>query len=271
MPDAQRGRILVVGLGPGDAALLPPLARQALASSTLIAGYSPYVALVPQELRAGRTLVATGMTAETARCEAALDAALAGEKVAVVCSGDPGVYAMAGLVLELMRGRGLTLADVDCAVIPGIPAVCAAAALLGAPLMHDFACVSLSDLLTPWALIEKRLTAALDGDFVLALYNPRSKGRDWQLEKALELARARRTPQTPVGLVRNAFRAEQSVSISELALFPAKAVDMLSLVVVGNSASAVLPAPGGAPDWSGGARMYTPRGYAQKYHAVFGS
>ena len=137
---------------------------------------------------------------------------------------------------------------------------------MGAPLINDFAAVSLSDLLTPWALIEKRLFHALAGDFVLAIYNPRSRGREGHLARALELARAHRAPETPVGLVRNAYRADQSVSITPLQAFDPAVVDMLSLVIIGNNSSDVLPAKGESPlNWNTGARMYTPRGYKEKY------
>lgn len=258
--------LAVVGLGPGSTALLPPMAVDALARSEVITGYSLYVDLIPQELRQGRTIIATGMMAEVKRCEAALDAALAGKSTAVVCSGDPGVYAMAGLILEIMHSRGISLSDLDLCVVPGIPALCAAAALLGAPLMHDFAAVSLSDLLTPWALIEKRLFHALAGDFVLAIYNPRSRSRQDHLARALELAGEHRAPETPVGFVRNAYRPDQSVAVAALRDFDPGIVDMLCIVIIGNSSSAVLPAEGELPlDWNAGARIYTPRGYKDKY------
>lgn len=244
--------LYVVGLGPGDASLLPPLAVRALERAATIVGYGPYVDMTPPSLLAGKTVVVTGMRHETERCQAAIDAALAGSPTAVVCSGDSGVYGMAGLVLELLEARDLT-SRVPVEVIPGIPAVCAAAALLGAPLMHDFACVSLSDLLTPWDRITHRLEAALSADFVLALYNPRSRGRQAQLEEALALARRHRPPQTPVGLVRKAFRPGQSVAVRALDALNSEDVDMLSLLIIGNTATRML-----------GTRMVTPRGYDLK-------
>ena len=175
----------VVGLGPGDAQCLTPQARQVLHEARCVAGYHLYMDLVPPELLEGKTRISTGMRQEAERCAAAVDAALAGEPTALVCSGDPGIYALAGLALETLEARGL-VGVVPFAVVPGVPAVCAAAALLGAPLMHDFACISLSDLLTPWETIVRRLEAALAADFVCVLYNPRSRGRQGQLAAALD-------------------------------------------------------------------------------------
>jgi len=179
-----RGRITVIGLGPGDAGLLAPMARSALVRAQAIVGYKGYIELVEPELLATRQVLSTGMTGEVERCGAAIDLAQGGVETVVVSSGDAGVYAMAGLVLELMEARGL-LDELELEVVPGIPALCAAAALLGAPLMHDFAVISLSDLLTTWELIEKRLTAAAEADFVVVLYNPRSGRRKDQLLWAL--------------------------------------------------------------------------------------
>ncbi len=256
----------VVGLGPGDAALLTPQARAAIAGSQCIVGYTLYVDMVPEDLRHGREVLATGMMAEVERCNAAIDAALAGRATCVVCSGDPGVYAMAGLVFELLAQRGLSqraeltglaeLAELADAVevVPGVPALCGAAALLGAPLMHDFASVSLSDLLTPWPVIERRLEAALGADFVVVIYNPRSRRRADHLEKALAIAARHRGPETPVGLVRQAYRPDQQVSVTPLAAFDPATVDMLSIVIIGNGATGMV-----------GNRMVTPRGYLDKY------
>ncbi len=251
------GRVTVVGLGPGDAGLLPPNARTALVRAACIVGYTAYVELVDPEILAARRVLSTGMMGEVERCGAALDLALAGDEVAVVCSGDPGVYAMAGLVLELAEARGLAGA-LDIEVVPGIPAVCAAAALLGAPLMHDFAVVSLSDLLTPWEVIERRLDAAAGADFVIAVYNPRSRRRSGHLDRALSAIARHRGPDTPVGLVKSAFRPEQEVLLTTLSGLDAAQVDMLSLLIVGNSTTRLA---GG----KNGPRMLTPRGYAGKY------
>lgn len=256
----------VVGLGPGDAAFLAPQALAALEESQVIAGYTAYLELLDPVFLSGKHVIATGMTGEMRRVNAAIDCCLEGRATALVCSGDPGIYALAGLALELLEERGLAPDALPLELVPGIPALCAAAALLGAPLMHDFACVSLSDLLTPWPLIRKRLDCAFAGDFVVALYNPRSKRRHSQLEQALESARAHRAPATPVGLVRNAMRAEQRVRIMTLATVDPEEVDMLSLVVVGNSQTRIVPGSGAKPlEWECGARMLTPRGYLEKY------
>ena len=242
--------LYVIGLGPGNADSITPQAREALHRAQCVAGYKLYVELVPPAWLEGKTLITTGMRKEQERCQAAIDAARAGKVTAMVCSGDAGVYGMSGLVLEMLDAQGL-MQDIPVEVVAGVPAVCAAAALLGAPLMHDFACVSLSDLLTPWETIEQRLHAACAADFVLALYNPRSRGRDWQLARALDIAREHRPAATPVGLVRQAGRAEEQASVSRLDDFNPDSVDMLSLVIIGNSATRCL-----------GGRMVTPRGYA---------
>ena len=242
----------VVGLGPGDATCLTPQARAVLERAACVAGYGLYMDMVPPELLAGKQRISTGMRHEEERCAAAVDAALAGHPTALVCSGDPGIYALAGLALEVLEARGL-LDSVPFGVVPGVPAVCAAAALLGAPLMHDFACISLSDLLTPWETIVRRLNAALEADFVCAIYNPRSKGRPHHLEEALEIARKFREPHCPVGLVRKAFRPGGQARVFRLDQFDAEQVDMLSILIIGNAESRAL-----------GDYMLTPRGYARK-------
>lgn len=250
-------RITVVGLGPGDAALLPPMAREALSRAKAIVGYKGYIELLEPELLEGRQVLSTGMTGEVERCGAAIDLAVSGVETVVVSSGDAGVYAMSGLVLELMEARGL-LDAIRFEVVPGIPALCAAAALLGAPLMHDFAVISLSDLLTPWELIERRLAAAAAADFVVVLYNPRSGCRKDQLPKALGILSAARPGATPVGLVKRAFRPGQEVIATTLSALDPEAVDMQSILVVGNASTRLVHGLGGG-------RMLTPRGYAGKY------
>lgn len=242
-----------MSLGPGDPSLMTPQCLEALQACRAVAGYTGYIELVPADLLAGKEVVATGMRGEVERCERAIELAASGTDTAVVCSGDAGVYAMAGLLLELLEARDLA-ESVDFAVLPGVPAVCAAAALLGAPLTHDFACVSLSDLLTPWEAVERRLRLAVEADFVLGLYNPRSTRRTGQLEQALAVLREFRAPDTPVGFVRNAFREGQKVRLVRLDEARADMADMLSIVVAGSTASR-----------SVAGRMLTPRGYARKY------
>jgi precorrin-3B C17-methyltransferase len=243
------GRLAVVGLGPGSPELLTPQARSILERSRAILGYGVYIDLISRELLAGKQVLASGMRREVERCNQAVDMALAGVDTALVSSGDAGVYGMAGPCLEILEQRGV-LDQVDFEVVPGIPALAAAAALLGAPLMHDFAVISLSDLLTPWERILRRIDHASRADFVMVLYNPRSRGRDWQLAKALEVAAEHLPPETPVGLVRNAFRVGQEVSVWTLATLPVDRVDMLSILFIGNSQTRAL-----------GLRLLTPRGY----------
>ncbi len=220
-------------------------------------GYTTYLELVPPELLQGKDVHSTGMMKEVDRCNAAIDLAVQGKNAVVVSSGDAGVYGMSGLVLELVGARGLNT-RLDVRIVPGIPALAAAAALLGAPLMHDFAVVSLSDLLTPWEKIALRLEMAARGDFVIVLYNPRSQRRDWQLDKALEIISVHRSGETPVGLVRNANRTGETVSVHSLKNFDTSLVDMLSILVIGNSTTRTIKT-------TQGLRMLTPRGYDKKY------
>ncbi len=241
-------KLYVVGIGPGGYPHITPAAREAIAAAQIVVGYRTYLDFIPDLLK-GKELVSTGMTREVERCRQALELAAAGSTVALVSSGDAGVYGMAGLVLELMNDGDW--AQVDVEVVPGISAVQAAAARLGAPLMHDFAVVSLSDLLTPWETIRRRLQAAASADFVVALYNPRSKGRTTQLGEAQQILLRHRSPQTPVGIVRNACRDGEEVTVATLGSLPEEKVDMFSIVLIGNS-STILDARG---------RMVTPRGY----------
>lgn len=244
--------LMAVGIGPGDTALLAPQARAALEMADCVAGYQLYLDLLPSELLADKRRISSGMRQERERCTEAVDAALSGLPTALVSSGDAGIYAMAALALEILEERGL-LETVPFSVIPGIPALCAAAALLGAPLGHDFACVSLSDLLTPIERIRQRLKAALEADFVCVLYNPRSHGRPDYLEMALHMAHGLRSPDCPVGMVRKAYRPGQEVILSTLAEADASRADMLSIVFIGNSESRIA-----------GSFMLTPRGYSRK-------
>jgi precorrin-3B C17-methyltransferase len=232
---------------------MAPLVSAALAQARVVAGYSTYLDLIEESALSGKTVIATAMMGEVERCGQAIESALSGLDTLVVSGGDPGVYGMAGLVLEMLEAKGLT-GTVPFEVLPGIPALAAAAALLGAPLTQDFACVSLSDLLTPWDKIEARLRGALAGDFVLVLYNPRSKKRSGLLAQALDLARDHRGPQTPVGMVRQAYRQGQEVRVCTLDRADPEAADMLTIVIVGNSQTRLV-----------GDRMLTPRGYAGKY------
>jgi precorrin-3B C17-methyltransferase len=203
-------------------------------------------------------VLSSGMRREVDRCDKAVDLALEGNKVAVICSGDPGIYAMAGLVLEIAKGKAQSAEGQDklppIEVIPGVSALNASAARLGAPIMHDFASISMSDLLTPWELIEKRLEAAASADFVIAIYNPKSKGRQEHIGKAREIILKFRSPDTPVGIVRAATRDDEKIVITDLNRMLENEIDMQSTVIIGNSQTFT---------WEG--RMITPRGYQEKY------
>ena len=239
-----RGRLALVSLGPGDDALVPPLAREALAGSELVVGLDQYVDRVRHLLRPGTRVLTPPLGDEMKRAELALEEARAGGSAALVSSGDVGVYAMASPALELADE------SVDVVVVPGVTAAQGAASLLGSPLGHDHCSISLSDLLTPWEVIGRRVEAAALGDFVVSLYNPRSKGRDWQLGKVREILLRHRAPDTPVGIVREAYRSAQDVVLRDLASLRPEDVDMLTIVVVGSSRTRVIAG-----------RMVTPRGY----------
>ena len=245
----HRGQLHLIGSGPGRLDLLTPDAKAALSQSCVWVGYGLYLDLL-EPLRRPDQLRSDGqLTQERERCRQALRLACEGQTVSLVSSGDSGIYGMAGLALELW----LELDPLDrpgFEVHPGISALQVAAARAGAPLMHDFCTISLSDRLTPWEVIEKRLVAAAAGDFVVALYNPRSKGRDWQLERAQQLLLSGRPASTPVVLARQLGRPEEQVTLHELGGLPIEQVDMLTLVLIGNSSSR-------AED----GRMVTPRGY----------
>ena len=245
----QRGSLHLVGSGPGALSLLTAEARRALAQCSAWVGYGPYLDLLEPLRRQDQLRVEGRLTEEVGRCEEALALAREGLSVALISSGDSGIYGMAGLALELWWALP-ALDRPAFEVHPGVSALQMAAARVGAPLMHDFCTISLSDRLTPWPLIERRLQAAAEGDFVVALYNPRSKGRDWQLERARELLLQQRPPTTPVLLARQLGRAEEHCVVHTLATFPCEAVDMFTLVLIGNSQTRAQQG-----------RILTPRGY----------
>lgn len=264
------GELFLVGMGPGDLPGLTQRAREALEGAEVVIGYSTYVKLLEEMgLLAGKEVVRKGMTEELDRAEEALERALSGQKVALVSGGDPGIYGMAAPVLELMEERGLKRVDggvglpgrfageegeVFLAVIPGVTAANAVASLLGSPIAHDTCLISLSDLLTPWPLIERRLHAAGQGDFVVVLYNPQSKRRDWQLRKSAEILLTYRPKETPAALVKSAYRKRQEVALTTLEGLKEAEAGMLTTVVIGNSQSRFYEGT-----------FLTPRGYALKY------
>nr|WP_317324831.1 precorrin-3B C(17)-methyltransferase [uncultured Flavonifractor sp.] len=241
-------KVTVIGLGPGGGADLTGRARAALEACDLIVGYTAYIELVKPDFPE-KEVLSTGMRREVDRCRAAVEAALTGKDVAVVCSGDSGVYGMAGLIYEVAQEYD----PIEIEVIPGITAACGGAAVLGAPLTHDFAVISLSDLLTPWEKIEKRLAAAAQADFVICLYNPSSRSRADYLQRACDILLRDKDPDTVCGYVRNIGREGETAVMCPLSRLRDTQVDMFTTVFIGNSQTKVL-----------GGRMVTPRGYLQR-------
>lgn len=254
----RRGCLMIVGTGPGAPDYRAPAADQAIALSDHIVGYGPYIDLLG-DAATGKHRHEFNLGDEEARCRAALDLAAAGEQVVLVSSGDPGIYAMAALVFELLDHEDNSAWNrVALEVVTGVSAMQLAAARAGAPLGHDFCAISLSDLLTPWPVIEQRLQAAAAADFVVALYNPVSKKRRRQMADACDILLAHRPVDTPVIIARNLARDGESVQILPLAELRVDDIDMLSVVIIGNSASRAVRR--GGSDW-----VYTPRGYATSH------
>ncbi|WP_328832261.1 precorrin-3B C(17)-methyltransferase [Streptomyces sp. NBC_00252] len=239
-----RGRLAVVGLGPGARDLVTPRAKAELRRAAVLVGLDQYVDQIRDLLRPGTVVLESGLGAEEERARTAVAEARKGQAVALIGSGDAGVYAMASPALAEASD------DIDVVGVPGVTAALAAAAILGAPLGHDHVSISLSDLHTPWEVIERRVRAAAEADIVVTFYNPRSRGRDWQLPKALAILAEHREPGTPVGVVRNASRPDESSRLTTLAALDPATVDMMTVVTVGNTATR---------DIAG--RMVTPRGY----------
>ncbi|GAA4550980.1 precorrin-3B C(17)-methyltransferase [Streptomyces collinus] len=239
-----RGRLAVVGLGPGARDLLTPRAKAELRRASVLVGLDQYVDQIRDLLRPGTRILESGLGAEEERARTAVEEAREGQAVALIGSGDAGVYAMASPALAEASD------DIDVVGVPGVTAALAAGAILGAPLGHDHVSISLSDLHTPWEVIERRVRAAAEADIVVTFYNPRSRGRDWQLPKALGILAEHRAPQTPVGVVRNASRPDESSRLTTLGALDPATVDMMTVVTVGNTATR---------DIAG--RMVTPRGY----------
>ena len=242
-------RVTVVGLGPGAGRDLTGRAREALERADLIVGYTAYIALIRADLP-DKEMLSTGMRREVDRCRAAVEAAASGKDVAMVCSGDSGIYGMAGLIYEVAQAYP----PIDIEVVPGITAASGAAAVLGAPLTHDFAVVSLSDLLTPWDKIALRLECAAKGDFVLCLYNPASHSRPDHLKRACDiLMAAGKSPDTVCGYVQNIGREGEERTVTTLAALRDTQVDMFTTVLIGSTQTKLL-----------GDKMVTPRGYLQR-------
>lgn len=242
-----KGKIYVAGIGPGCEADVTPAVAKALRCSDVVVGYKYYFRFIEGFISQGTECVDTGMKRERDRARQAFELAEQGKTVCVISSGDSGIYGMAPLIWEMKRERG---SEIEIEVLPGISAFQKAASLLGAPIGHDFCVISLSDLMTPWELIEKRIIAAAQADFVTAVYNPKSNERYWQLYRLKELFLKERSFHTPVGYVRQAGRDEQAVTVTTLADFDPEQVDMFTVVLIGNSQSY---------NWNG--TMITPRGY----------
>ncbi|MHB1563624.1 MAG: precorrin-3B C(17)-methyltransferase [Leptospirillum sp.] len=253
-PGEKRGSLLLVGFGPGSEEHLTHRARWAIEHAEIIIGYRTYIDLV-RPLIQNKTIIQTGMTEEIERASQAVDLAFSGKTVALVSSGDVGIYGMAGLAYEVLADRGYTGSEIDVEVIPGVTALSACASILGAPLMHDFASISLSDLLTPWEVITKRLKAAAEADFVIALYNPKSSKRVRQIEEAREIMMEVRDHNTPVGIVKSAMREGENIVISTLSDMLTHPIGMLTTILVGNSQTRIIAG-----------KMVTPRGYQKKYN-----
>ena len=242
------GKLLAVGIGPGTMELLTFQARQALETAEVIVGYKPYVEQI-SDIITSQELVTTGMRGEVERCRRAIEMAIAGRTVAVVSSGDAGIYGMAGLLLELLEAEYLHT-DLELVVLPGITAASMAAAVLGAPLMNDFVVLSLSDLLTPKEKIKQRLQAVIPADLVCVLYNPRSRRRTSLFPEVMRQVIDQRGPETVVGLVQNAGRPSQTSWLGKASEVPFAEIDMVTVVIIGNSSTEIVKG-----------RMVSKRGY----------
>lgn len=240
-------RIIVAGIGPGSAADITPAVIQAVKESDVVIGYKYYFQFITPYLRPDCVCIDTGMKREKDRAQQAFEHAERGKTVCIISSGDACIYGMAPLVYEMKRKRNSTIA---IEVLPGISAFQKAASLLGAPIGHDFCIISMSDLMTPWMTIEKRIKAAASADFITAVYNPRSEGRYWQLYRLKEIFLQERNPKTPVGYVRQAGRGEEKVCMTTLEAFNPEDIDMFTIVLIGNSQT-----------YFYNAKMITPRGY----------
>lgn len=244
------GKLTVVGFGPGSLGDMTLNAKEAIEKSDIVTGYTTYINIL-KGFFPDKTFKATGMMKEIDRCRMAINDAMDGNSVAMVSSGDSGIYGMTGLIYELAFEMG---ADIEIDVVPGVTAASSAAAVLGAPLMHDVALISLSDLMTPITKIMKRVELAGEADFVVVLYNPKSHGRTEYLAEAADILLRYRSPDTPVGIVRDIGRKDQSKTITTLEKLRDAEVDMLCTVVIGNSQT-----------YERDGLMITPRGYVEKY------
>ena len=252
--NGARGKLYLVGFGPGDHDHLTFRGREAIGEAEVVIGYRTYIQLV-KELLDGKEVVYTGMTEELSRARKAIELAYAGKKVALVSSGDAGIYGMAGPCFELLKERGWTPAEMEVEGVPGVTAISSCAAVLGAPLVHDFCAISLSDLLTPWDVIVSRIEAAAKADFVIGLYNPKSGRRTRQIAETQKILLKYRSPQTPVGLIKSCKRDMEKIVVTDLSDMLNHEIGMLTTVIIGNSNSSRYL------DF-----IITPRGYTNKYN-----
>ncbi|EYE89230.1 cobalt-precorrin-3B C(17)-methyltransferase [Fervidicella metallireducens AeB] len=236
-------KLYVVGIGPGGKEHMTQKALETIKRSDVIVGYTFYIELINDFLE-GKKVISTGMKGELERCKAAIEEVKNGFDTCIISTGDPGLYGMAGPILEMADG-------IEVEVIPGVSAAFCGASELGAPIMHDFCTISLSDLLTPWELIEKRLDLAAEADFVIALYNPKSMGRQTQIERAVEIIKRHKKGSTPVGLIKNAGREGNEKRVYTLDTIDFDFIDMMTVVVIGNSKTYI-----------NNDKIITPRGYS---------
>lgn len=235
-------KLYVVGIGPGGRENMTFKAVDTIKECDVIVGYTPYIEYLG-DLAEGKDLFSTGMKGEIERCKIAIDKVREGKNTAIISTGDSGLYGMAGPILELAK-------DIDVEIIPGVTAAFSAASELGSPIMHDYASISLSDLMTPWNVIEKRIDKAAEADFVITIYNPKSRGRKTHLERAVEIIATYRDGKTPVGIVRNSGRMDTDIIITTLDSIDYESVDMLCVLIVGNSNTYIRDD-----------KIVTPRGY----------
>jgi precorrin-3B C17-methyltransferase len=254
MTTTNGGTLTIVGIGPGAREHTTPAALAAIARAEVVVGYTTYIKIV-RDLLDGKEVVKTGMTEEIGRARAAVDQARAGRHVVVISSGDAGVYGMAGLVFQVLGETGWKRGDApELRLVPGITALSSCGSLVGAPLGHDFCAISLSDLLTPWPVIAKRIDAAASADFVIGLYNPASGRRTRQIVEAHDIILKHRPPETPVALVKSAYRKLEHIDMTDLGHFLEYEIGMLTTVLVGASSTFMFEG-----------FMVTPRGYTNKY------
>jgi precorrin-3B C17-methyltransferase len=260
MNDPKKGKLNIVGIGPGNEDYITPASLRAIQEAEIVIGYSTYIKLV-QHLLSDKQIIRTGMTEEIRRAQLAIEESKKGKIVSIISSGDAGVYGMASLIFQVLEEMGWKKSDdPEIHIYPGITAINACASLIGAPLGHDFCSISLSDLLTPWPIIRKRIELAAQADFVIGFYNPASGRRQRQIVEAKEIIEQYRPGTTPVALIKSAYRERQQIIISDLDHFLDYEIGMLTTVIVGNTNTRFFEG-----------YIYTPRGYTNKYNIIEGT